>query len=179
LASGGTISSHIYLDFIILFPIVRPELAPSFNPAHVPSFNPGVASSSRKLSSLQVAAKGHGPAVRDPAIAAKLMAQMGTKQDDDSSVDSRKLESPASKKKDQESDLQLDATIADLQKDQDQVGKELENLMNGIDMEIEKTPGQNKRTKDEASEPSQIQGKNNFVVPGKGDPSQFLKGGRK
>ena len=103
------------------------------------------------------AAKGRKPVVPDPAIAAQLMAQMGTSQDDDFSVDSRKLESPASKKNDPFGDMELDATIEDLQREGEAVAQDLENLMmtTTMDMETEKTPGQNKRTKDQSNEPQQ------------------------
>ena len=141
-----------------------PQQAPS---SAVPSVASMPAqSSSRKApqSSLQAAtkgrkvaaAKGRKPVVPDPAIAAQLMAQMGTSQDDDFSVDSRKLESPASKKNDPFGDMELDATIEDLQREGEAVAQDLENLMmTTMDMETEKTPGQNKRTKDQSNEPQQ------------------------
>ena len=147
------------------FPAPIPQQAPS---SAVPSVASMPAqSSSRKApqSSLQAAtkgrkvaaAKGRKPVVPDPAIAAQLMAQMGTSQDDDFSVDSRKLESSASKKNDPFGDMELDATIEELQREGEAVAQDLENLMmtTTMDMETEKTPGQNKRTKDQSNEPQQ------------------------
>ena len=144
------------------FPPLIPQQAPSSAVPSVASMPDRSSSRKAPPSSLQAAAR--KPVVPDPAIAAQLMAQMGTSQDDegtsqddDFSVDSRKLESPASKKNDPFGDMELDATIEDLQREGEAVAQDLENLMmtTTMDMETEKTPGQNKRTKDQSNEPQQ------------------------